>query len=70
MKAKFFNNATFVLTSILLMSIGFVSCNNDDDELTSNYTTSLIGKCNVEKDKNPIVGAQWFKDSNVKFTLL
>lgn len=139
MKTKLFNKATSVLVSVLLMTIGFVSCNNDDDGLTSNYTTSLIGKwqvtvdgnsdtyivtfyadktalieqykdyevngmsknddeCKVtwyvEKDKivfdggkawfafgyapvtlvsvsrNSIVGSQWFKDSNVKFTRL
>lgn len=139
MKTKLFNKATSVLISLLFMAIGFVSCNNDDDDLTSNYTTSLIGKwqvtvdeysdtyivtfyadktaiieqykdyevnsmsenddeCKVtwyvEKDKivfeggkawfafgyapvtlvsvsqNSIVGSQWFKDSNVKFTRL
>lgn len=50
MKISIFNKAIFVLLPMLLMSIGFVSCNNDDDDFTSNYTTSLIGKWQVTVD--------------------
>lgn len=52
MKKKSLFKVTYILISMLLLSIGFTSCNNDDDDLTSNYSTSLIGKWQVTVDEN------------------
>lgn len=52
MKTKGLFKVTYILISMLLLSIGFTSCNNDDDDLTSNYSTSLIGKWQVTVDEN------------------
>lgn len=51
MRNKIFNRTTFLWISFFLMSIGFVSCNKDDDDLTSNYTTYLFGKWQVTVDE-------------------
>lgn len=53
MDTKSLFKITYILiSSVLLLSIGFTSCNNDDDDLTSNYPTSLIGKWQVTVDEN------------------
>lgn len=52
MKTKGLFKVTYILISMLLLSIGFTSCNNVDDDLTSNYSTSLIGKWQVTVDEN------------------
>lgn len=52
MKTKSLFKVTYILISMLLLSIGFTSCNNVDDDLTSNYSTSLIGKWQVTVDEN------------------
>lgn len=52
MKANNLLKVTYILISILLLTIGFSSCNNDEDDLTSNYFTSLIGKWQVTVDGN------------------
>lgn len=52
MKIKIFSRATVCLISVLILSISFFSCNHDDDDLTSNYTASLIGKWQVTVDEN------------------
>lgn len=53
MRIKIFNKTTFLWISFFLISVGFVSCNKDDDDLTSSYTTSLIGKWQVTVDERP-----------------
>lgn len=52
MKTKGLFKVTYILISMLLLSIGFTSCNNVDDDLTSNYSTSLIGKWQITVDEN------------------
>lgn len=52
MKTKGLFKVTYILISMLLLSIGFTSCNNVDDDLASNYSTSLIGKWQVTVDEN------------------
>ena len=52
MKTNNLLKVTYILISLLLLTIGFSSCNNDDDDLTSNYSTSLIGKWQVTVDEN------------------
>ena len=51
MKTNNLLKVTYILISLLLLTIGFSSCNNDDDDLTSNYSTSLIGKWQVTVDE-------------------
>lgn len=43
---------TLIFLSVLLLSIGFVSCDKDEGVLSSNYSTSLIGKWIVTVDEN------------------
>lgn len=52
MKTNNLLKVTYILISLLLLTIRFSSCNNDDDDLTSNYSTSLIGKWQVTVDEN------------------
>lgn len=50
MKKNIFNIALCFI-SMIILSIGFVSCSNDDN-LTSNYSASLLGKWQVTVDEN------------------